>query len=479
VRLASYDPRATVNLNCSEADYQALAREDLSSPAGKMSSLPIATIEAGKQLPLVNAINPSWFKALQKFRESVIMPVFGDIKSLSIEQWESILGYFDHYKNWLASKPVTVVEKLDISRLREIAASNAHKTIVQLIDEDLALEKEVNGVIAVDRITHYVRDLHVLLNNFVTFRDFYDRTKKAVFQIGTLYLDGRSCDLCIRVDDPGKHAELATLSRVYLTYCTCIKKGSTEKMTIAAAFTDGDSDQLRVGRNGIFYDRKGQDWDATIVKIIEHPISLRQAFWSPYKQFGRMISDQIQKIAAARSKSVEEKAASTVTETSTKIVDTGKAPTAQPFDVAKFAGIFAAIGLAIGAIGTAFASIITGFMTLKWWQIPVALAGIMLLISGPSMVLAWFKLRERNLGPILDANGWAINARVKINIPFGNSLTSIATLPKGSSRTYVDPYAEKKQPWALYIFLILVIILIGWLIHEKTIVAALLAKLGL
>ena len=57
-------------------------------------------------------------------------------------------------------------------------------------------------------------------------------------------------------------------------------------MTIAAAFTAGDSDNLMVGRNGVFYDRKGRDWDATIVKIVEHPISIRQAFWLPYKQFG-------------------------------------------------------------------------------------------------------------------------------------------------------------------------------------------------
>ena len=50
-------------------------------------------------------------------------------------------------------------------------------------------------------------------------------------------------------------------------------------MTIAAAFTAGDADNLLVERNGVSHDRKGRDWDATIVKILEHPISLRQAFW--------------------------------------------------------------------------------------------------------------------------------------------------------------------------------------------------------
>ena len=72
-----------------------------------------------------------------------------------------------------------------------------------------------------------------------------------------------------------------------------------EKMTIAAAFTDGDSDNLMVGRNGLFYDRKGQDWDATITKIIENPISIRQAFWAPYKKLVRLIEEQVARRAAA------------------------------------------------------------------------------------------------------------------------------------------------------------------------------------
>jgi hypothetical protein len=65
------------------------------------------------------------------------------------------------------------------------------------------------------------------------------------------------------------------------------------------------------------------------------------------------------------------------------------------------------------------------------------------MISLPSMVIAWLKLRQRNLGPILDANGWAVNAKAKINIPFGKSLTGLAALPPGSKRDLRDPYAER------------------------------------
>ena len=122
----------------------------------------------------------------------------------------------------------------------------------------------------------------------------------------------------------------------------------------------------------------------------------------------------------------------------------------------KFAGIFAAIGLAIGAIGTVLASIVTGLVHLAWWQIPLVFVALMLVISGPAMIIAWFKLRQRNLGPLLDAGGWAVNARAKINIPFGTQLTAFARIPDGAERSPFDPFQEKKGPWRLIIAVIAV-----------------------
>src|SRR5436305_12603810 len=92
---------------------------------------------------------------------------------------------------------------------------------------------------------------------------------------------------------------MAGLAGAYLAYCDVARKSTGEKMQIVAAFTDGDSDNLMVGRNGIFYDRKGRDWDATISRIVDNPISIRQAFWAPYKKFERMIEEQIAKRAAS------------------------------------------------------------------------------------------------------------------------------------------------------------------------------------
>jgi Ca2+/Na+ antiporter len=175
-----------------------------------------------------------------------------------------------------------------------------------------------------------------------------------------------------------------------------------------------------------------------------------------------MVGEQIQKLAAARSKAAEEKAAMSLMQTGQKKEDQ-KSSQQQFFDAGKFAGIFAAIGLAIGAIGTAVASLLTGFLRLAWWQMPLALIGLVLIISGPSIIIAWFKLHQRNLGPILDANGWAINSRAKLNIPFGASLTALPKLPEGAKQSFADPYAEKPVPWKRWVALTLVLLLCVYL----------------
>lgn len=458
-QMAAYDVRAALPLSRSIEDYQQLAGKELSAGASEVAAFPLALVGAGQALPLRDGINPAWAAAMATLRSQVVLPLLGERDALRADEWVEISRRFMAYEGWLADKPATQLEALGAARLHAILAGGHETTLLDLIAQDTALADEVKAIASVDRLVHYVRDLGVLVNNFVSFRNFYTGVDKAVFQAGTLYLDGRSCELCIKVDDAGKHATLANLSRVCLVYCECVR--GSAKQTVAAAFTAGDSDQLMVGRNGIFYDRKGQDWNATIVRILEHPISIRQAFWSPYKRAGKIIGEQLQKFAAARSQAAETKLVTSALEAGKAPVEVPKAPP-PPFDVGKFAGIFAAIGLAVGALGTALASVLTGLLDLRWWQMPLVLVGALLAVSGPSMLIAWFKLKQRNLGPLLDANGWAVNARARINIPFGTSLTGVAKLPEGASALHmVDPFAEKKQRWPYYVG-VLLLAGVGW-----------------
>jgi hypothetical protein len=451
-RLAEFDPGAVGPLNPSPEEYQAMARKELAATAEEIAALPLATVEVGKPLPLEEGINPAWSQGISSLRKAVVEPMFGDKAVLDANEWALISVKFAAFEEWFDGKKGATVEKLGLNRVREILALSMKEPLAALIAKDKVLEQEANAIASVDKLVRYHHDLFTLLNNFVSFQDFYSPGTQAIFQVGTLFIDGRSTDLCIKVDDIAKHSAMASLSQTYMAYCECRRNGNAEKVNIAAALTDGDAGNLMVGRNGVFYDRKGNDWDATIVKLIEHPISIREAFWSPYRQIAKMIHDQIEKMAGAHQKQVTDAASAGVSGAAAK-AEAGKPTAEPPFDVGKFAGIFAAIGLAIGAIGTAIAAVLTGFLSLGWWQMPLAIAGLMLLISGPSMVITYFKLRKRNLAPILDANGWAVNARAIVNIPFGKTLTALARLPEGAQSSLVDPFAEKERPWKLYLFL--------------------------
>ncbi len=442
--IAAMEPRAAVALNRTDAEFAALAAKDLAAAAADVAAFPIARAEAGRALPLGSGVNPAWSAAVAALRREVVAPLLGDAREeLTHAEWSQLLATFAPYESWLADKAGAAVERLGIARVRTILAGPGKAALEALFVRDEAFAAEAAAIDDVVRLVHYHRDLAILLRNFVSFADFYDPARAAVFQAGTLFLDARSCDLCIRVEDPNAHAVIGALSRIYLAYCDCRRPGG-EAMKIVACFTQGDADYLMVGRNGIFYDRRGRDWDATIVKIVENPISLRQAFWAPYKKALRMIEEQVARFAAAKEKESDGRLSAVAARAGDAVTKPAAAAAPSPVDIGKMVGIIAALGVGVGALGALLGGFVSGFMELRpWWAKIVAAAAVVLLISGPSMLIAWLKLRHRTLGPILDANGWAVNGRVRINLPLATALTARAALPPGARRVLDDPYADR------------------------------------
>ncbi|MGZ3426743.1 MAG: hypothetical protein ACXVCV_08855 [Polyangia bacterium] len=455
-RIAAVDARAAAALSGSDEELASLSKKDLSS-ASEVGELPLARIEANRTLPLDGRVNPAWADAIQTFATAAVKPAASGARdALSFDEWVALKAKLAPYEAWRAEKPVTAVEKLGLERVKLIAESTGRETVAALIGQDLAVEGENSRIASVEKLLLCKRDLFLLLNNFVNFSDFYAR-RGAVFQAGTLFLDGRGCSLCMEVGDATKHGTLAGLAGAYLAYCDCTRPGG-EKLSIVAAFTDGDSDNLLVGRNGVFFDRRGRDWDATITKLVANPISLREAFWSPYKKLVRLIEGQF----AKRAEKADAEAHAHLTKTAEAVGTADKekpapkAPEPSKIDI----GTVAAIGVAVGGIGAMVTGVLSTFFGLGLWM-PMGLLALMLLISGPAVLLAFLKLRQRNLGPLLDANGWAINGRARINVPFGGALTDVAKLPKGAERSLKDPYEEKGHPWRLYMFL-LVLVAVGF-----------------
>lgn len=465
-KLATFSPESTGKLDVQTALIEAISADNLTGKTEEIAAYPIARITDKKELDLDAPINPAWaaqFNALM----SIVKPAG---KVLTEEAWTAIGATFAAYTAWKAAKKGAEVEALGMDTINKLIADDKKQALLDLVAQDAALKEEAESIEMVDKLLHVYRDLYRLLRNFVTFHDFYNKNKEvsAVFQNGRLIIDQRECRMCMKVTDMAKHNASAATSGMYLVYCDCVTTTKPGKITIVAAVTVGDIGDLIVGKNAIYYDNEGVVWDAVITKIVDNPISVGQAFWSPYRRMATTIENLISKNAAdkdaAMMKDVNAKInAAPAATAAAPAADAAKAP-AQPFDIGKFAGIFAALGMAVGMIGTALTSIFKGIFALKWWQLIAAFVGIMLVISGPAMVMAWLKLRRRNIAPLLNANGWAVNAASKISIPFGETLTDIAKFPKLKLK---DPYAKKGLPtwkkWAISLGALIVVVGGLWL----------------
>ena len=451
-RLAAFDARALAALNRSETEFLAIAAKELTLSAAEVAGFPLARIEAGRTLPLLDGVNPAWSAALATLHATAVTPIFGAAKTtLTAAEWADLQARFTAHEAWAAAKAGAACEKLGLARAQEILASKGRDALATLLAEDLSLAPQFAAIAGVERLARFHRDLRSLLHNFVNFADFYSRDRWAVFQAGTLFLDSRSTEFCVRIDAPNP---FAVMSKAYIAYCSCTRAGCPP-MNLAACFTQGDSDYLFVGRHGVFYDRAGRDWDAVITGIVDNPISIRQAFWSPYKKFLRMIEEQVAKRAAAAEAASNARLATAAEKTANADAFKGEPP--KKVDV----GAVAAIGVAISGAVTAITLILGYVFALKFWQYPLVLVGLVLVISAPSMLIAWLKLRQRTLGPLLEGNGWAVNGRVKINIPFGTALTDVAVLPAGSHRSLEDPYEDKaaaKQKRRATFFIVVVLL---------------------
>lgn len=459
-RLAAFSPASTASLDVQTSRIESISSENLAEQTSEIATYPLLHIGTDGVIDLSEPINPAWASQFGFIRAAA----FADRKTITEEDWNALEASFADYTAWKASRKGAEVESLGAEKIASLLEADRKAVLLELVEKDAALAEEASDIENVDKFLHIFRDFGRLLRNFVTFQDFYDKDSrtKSIFQSGTLIIDQRACHFCMKVDDMAKHNTMAPASGMYLLYCDCTTKDKAGKLQIVAAVTVGDVGDLSVGKNAIYYDNAGMEWDAVITKIIDNPISIAQAFWSPYRRMATAIENLINKNAAEKDSAVMKDMNAKLTEAKDLKPDGNKE--AVPFDIGKFAGIFAALGMAVGMIGTALASLVKGFVSLTWWQVILAFLGIMLVISGPAMIMAWLKLRRRNIAPLLNANGWAINASSKISILFGETLTDIARFPKLKLK---DPYAKEGvapwKRWTVSIACLVVVLAALWL----------------
>ena len=348
--------------------------------------MPLVTEEPDKALPLKEHLNPKYLEAILDFGEKCVKPLLGEGKdTLSRMEWKAVKAKFAPYRAWVAAKPVMSPGSKD-----------------DLVEEE--------------RLLRYKLHLGELLENYVTMKRLYDENDYAIFQTGVLRIDAREMNLCFHVDSEAAHSALVDKSNCCVIYLKLTRPSEKAERLICAVVTAGRIGTLYVGRNGVFYDRDGRDWEAVITKVVENQVSLMEAFWAPWKKIGEGVAGAVKKFIGDKQ---------------TKAMDSvQKGTESTQAGGAAMASSVAAIGIGVGMVGTAAAALISAIKGLHpWWMFFVALAAVVLVVSLPSMILAYFKLRRRDLGAILNASGWAINREMRFSIKRAAGFTKCAPDP--------------------------------------------------
>lgn len=283
------------------------------------------------------------------------------------------------------------------------------------------------GIQQVEKLIRYHRDIFRVVNNFVSLPHFYDyeNTGAASFQSGVLYMDGCSFQLCMDVEDVEQHRLLAEKAGIFLVYCQleCLGK---EQRIIVAAVTAHHEGRITHGMHGVFYDREGNDWEAKVVGIISNPTSLSQAIMAPFKNFFKLIGSQVEKLSTAHKKALESNLEGILSGKGKKASAAAKPSV---ISAPSIGGVLAGGGVAIAALGSAFAFVSDTFSEMDKMYLLYTALGVLGLMFIPSIIVGWVKLRRRDLGMVLQAGGWAVNKRMRLSRGLSRHLTKVGRLP--------------------------------------------------
>ena len=346
-RLAAFSPDSTAALDVQTSRIEAISSENLTGKTDAIAAYPIARVTGKAEIDLSEPVNPAWAAQFE-----TVKALIKDKKTLTEADWAEIGAQFAAYTAWKGAKPGAEVEALGLDAVKGFIAKDKKEALLSLVAQDSALAEEAANIDMVNKFLHIYRDFARLLRNFVTLNDFYakDKTVSAIFQSGRLIIDQRECRFCMKVSDMAKHNASAATSGMFLIYCDCTTKTSAEKLNIVAAVTVGDIGDLIVGKNAVYYDNAGTEWDAVITKVVDNPISVAQAFWSPYRRMAKAIENLISKNAADKDAKMMADANAKINAAPAALpaaTPDGKPAVAPPFDIAKVAGIFAAVGVAV------------------------------------------------------------------------------------------------------------------------------------
>jgi len=421
-RAVALDPRAGEHIPPRESD---LASADLADPGAIstiMQSAPLARPNAEGNLSLAGAINPQYAAQGERLRSEVVGPLLGTpAEALREDEWESVKRQLAPYETWISEKPASGIDALGPSKVERYLDNRYAKVVTKLIEESQEAEVVLDNIRLAEKLILYQANLLALVNNFVSFPYLYDPASRAMFEMGTLIMDGRHFTFSVGVNDRARHSKLAKTSDIYVLYATVTPGTDVPPFEVAVPVTYGGKGNLCVGKRGVFEDVKGQQHDAQIVQIIENPISLREALVSPYHRLAKLVGGKIESVTTASEKKLDAEAM--------RAMDRPASPAAPAAPGLPAGSLLLGGSVAVAALSSAAAYVTRTLTTIDSVKLVAAVVLAILAVILPTSILAIMKLRRRDLSAILEGAGWAINARMRLTFRQGRVFTRQPPIP--------------------------------------------------
>ena len=423
--MVRFDERTKAQMQLRQKELEEIDFTDKSMMESRLKNAPLALPNPKGILDLESIINPGYAERLFEFKEKVLKRALGEsVKQLTEKQWNKVKTIFTPYKTWLKNKRGIKVEKLGTDRLKTYLNGPYKREASELIAKDLAAADDLNQIHNLEKLILYQRWLMELANNFVSFANIYSPQHRSLIEMGTLVIDGREMTFTMKVRDRSAYKKIAGNSYIYLLYLEITGRQDKDiKFEIVAAVTSGSTGRLRIGKRGIFFTTDGIEWDAEVVDIVENPISLWESVRAPFKQITNLVKKQIDKFSKSRQNKLETAISS-------------------PSGSGIARDLLLGGGLAIAAIGSSLAYITKALSQVKPVHILGMLAGLTVVILLPGMIIGFTKIRKRDMSVLLEASGWAVNVRMRLNSALGRLFTHTPHLPKGASIERRDVVAQ-------------------------------------
>jgi len=451
---------AETALKLKEDDMRALRAKDGVAIKAYLEASPLAAPNAKGTLDLTGSVNALYQADVAELRAKVLSRALGgDVKELTRDAWRKAKATFDDWRAYEASKPAEPFDPI-ADKLAGYLDGPLPGRVAHYIELDKAAAPELGEVDNLEKLLLFVRWLVELVNNFVNFSAIYRPTETALVEMGSLVIDGRRLDFCVQVKDRAAHKAVATESLIFLVYAKITEKeGGGKAFEVVAPVTGGEKGRLRAGKRGIFYDREGKEFDSEIVEIVENPISVREAMYSPFRRAAKFLGEKFegwvnsaaegqQQALAAKTEEAATAAQQHADAAVTAARATAPAPAAgapaaaranEPKEGININSLVIGGGMALAGVGAVLAGLVGILTSLSGW---LAIVGVVAAVMALSAFTAWLKLRRRNVSVLLEANGWAVNVHTNVTARIAKVFAYTPDLPKGATMDPTDALPE-------------------------------------